>query len=822
MRDFPSGTVTFLFTDVEGSTRLLHQLGAEGYGQALAEHRRVLRRAFAAHGGVEVDTQGDSFFVAFSSASGAAAAANDAHRALGGQAVRVRIGLHTGVPVVTDSGYVGAEVHRGARIAALAHGGQTLVSAATAALLEGAVVLDLGAHRLKDFDGATRLYQLGHSEFAAVRTPGSVELPTPATVFIGREDELFEAVSVVLERDPRLLTLVGAGGTGKTRFSIELARLLAEEADGGTVFVPLAPLRDAGLAVGSIAAALGAASPDVRSIAAVVGSRRTHVVLDNVEHLLPSAAEAIASLVSEVPPLRLIATSREPLRIQGEHEFDLPPLIVGEAVALFLARAQAVRPGLDRTPAVDELCRRLDHLPLALELAAARTKLLAPESLLDRLGTRLDLLRGTRDADPRHATLRATIAWSHDLLTADERRLFARLSVFAAGCTLESAEAVCDAEIAELESLLDKSLVRRRTGLLGEDRFWMLETIREYATERLEESGEANLIRSRHAQRMHEIASSAHLSVESGMGIDPQRHELVLAERDDVRASLDWTAEHDVEFGLTCVIALEGFWAAHSPQEGEHRLILLLSDVESLAPELEAAVLRLQGNHASLLGDPELAERRYKQSLSTYRALGDERGAAILLPRLASNVLRNGDVALGRSMADEALALARRMGMLWVEAQAVATLGYAHRAEGDVEAAWSNAQESAEIARQCGFRWWEAGQRAELLELGIELGRLDEAEEAGREALRLSSAIENRVVMLVALTGFALIELQRRNFDRAGRLWGAVSTEHERDPLPKVADFAAPLAEVTDPRFVQAREEGRTLELPAAVSVALG
>jgi len=350
----------------------------------------------------------------------------------------------------------------------------------------------------------------------------------------------------------------------------------------------------------------------------------------------------------------------------------------------------------------------------------------------------------------------------------------------------------------------------------------MLETIREFATERLEESGEANLIRSRHAQRMHEIARSAHLSAETGQGTEPQRHELVLAERDDVRASLDWTAEHDVRLGLTCVIALENFWSAHSPQEGEHRLGLLLSHVESLAPELKAAALRLQGNHASQLGDPELAKRRYEQSLSTYRALGDERGAAILLPRLANNALRNGDVALGRSTAEEALALARRMGMLWVEAQAVAMLGSAHRAEGDLEAAWSNAQESAKIARQCGFRWWEAGQLAGLLKLGLELGRLDEAEEAGREALRLSTAMEDRVVMLWTLTGFALIELQRGNFDRAGRLWGAVSTEHERDPLqPEFADFAAPLAEVTDPRFLHAREEGRTLEIPAAVSIAL-
>ena len=280
------------------------------------------------------------------------------------------------------------------------------------------------------------------------------------------------------ERDPRALTILGPGGTGKTRFALELARLLAEDADGGTVFCALAPLRDPDLVLPTIADRLGAGSADVEAIAARVGERRTHVVCDNLEHLLPAAARPLGELVSAAPGLRLLTTSREPLRIQGESELDLPPLAGAEATALFMERAHAVRPDLPLDEHVIELCARLDHLPLAVELAAARTKLLTPEALLGRLDARLDLLKGTRDADERHSTLRATIAWSHDLLDEDEQRLFRRLAVFRGGCTLESAEAVCEADLDTLASLLDKSLVRRRTGTLGEERFWMLETIK--------------------------------------------------------------------------------------------------------------------------------------------------------------------------------------------------------------------------------------------------------------------------------------------------------------------------------------------------------
>src|SRR5262245_36856250 len=370
--ELPTGTVTFLCTDIEGSTRLLHALGPDAYGDALAEHRRVLRDAFAAHDGAEVDTQGDAFFVAFPTADGAAAAALEATAALAAGQISVRMGLHTGAPTLTSEGYIGVDVHRGARVAALAHGGQIVVSPATAALLDGRPLLDLGLHRLKDFDGATRLAQLGDRPFPPLRTPGSLDLPTPATRFLGRERELFDAVSLVYEQDPRILTVLGPGGTGKTRFAVELARLLAEDADGGTVFVALAPLRDGDLVLEALAEKLGTPSAEPEALAAAAGERRTHLVLDNAEHLLPAAAGNVASLVAVAPSVRLIVTSREPLRIQGEVELDLPPLVRDEAVELFVERARAVRPDTQATPAVRGLCERLDHLPLALELAAAR------------------------------------------------------------------------------------------------------------------------------------------------------------------------------------------------------------------------------------------------------------------------------------------------------------------------------------------------------------------------------------------------------------------------------------------------------------------
>ena len=817
--DLPAGTVTFLFTDIEGSTRLLHALGPDAYADALAEHRRLLRDAFAAHGGIEIDTQGDAFFVAFPTATGAADAARTAQDELGPGPIAVRMGLHTGAPTVTAEGYVGVDVHRGARVGALANGGQIVCSPATVALLDGRELRDLGLHRLKDFDTAIRLYQLGPGTFPAVRTPGSVDLPTPTTRFLGRERELFEAVSLVYERDPRALTILGPGGTGKTRFALELARLLAEDAEGGTVFCALAPLRDPDLVLPTIADRLGAGSADVEAIAARVGERRTHVVCDNLEHLLPAAARPLAELTAAAPGLRLLTTSREPLRIQGESELDLPPLAGAEAIALFMERAHAVRPDLSLDEHVTELCARLDHLPLAVELAAARTKLLSPEALLQRLDARLDLLKGTRDADQRHSTLRATIAWSHDLLEEDEQRLFRRLAVFRGGCTLESAEAVCDADLDVLASLLDKSLVRRRAGRLGEERFWMLETIREFALEQLEESDEAEEIGRSHTLHMLEVARSAHLSEDDY----PADVSAGLAERDNFRAALDWAEEHEANLGLELTIELQHLWNAASPTEGRQRFARLLDLLPSISPELRAAALRVYGGTVDLSGQFEEAERLWEESLALHRVLGDDRGVASVEHMLAVSAWRRGDWERMRELTEHSLALARGR-FPFIETTGLYLLGELARVDGDLERATTLTSASAKLAHDAGWTWWESGQLHALLMLALDRGDLEEADAKGVAALRLERAQENRLWALYTIAGLAQVAHATGDSHHAGILWGAAEREAER--LPRWTDERArrggALVDETDRVFTTAFECGREIDLWDAVAFALG
>ena len=583
---------------------------------------------------MEVDTQGDAFLVAFPTAAGAVAAAASGQQALESGPIRVRMGLHTGTPTTTAEGYVGIDVHRGARVAALGHGGQVILSATTAALIEDEPLRALGRHRLKDFDAPAELFQLGTSEFPPLRTPGAVDLPTPATRFLGRERELSEAAAVWLDREPRVLTIIGPGGTGKTRFAIELARFLAEEADGGTVFVPLAPVRDAALVVAQIAARLGASDDSAAAIATRIGEKRAHVVLDNLEQLLPDAARPLAELLDAAPALRVVATSREPLRIAGESEFDLPPMDESDAVTLFIERAQAVRADVGDSLAVHELIRRLDGLPLAIELAAARVKLLGPEQLLERIAQRLDLLKGGRDAEERHATLRATIAWSYDLLDDDEQQLFARLAVFRGGCTLDAAEAVCDSDLDTLASLLDKSLVRRRTDANGDERFWMLETIREFARERLEASGEERALRRLQTDWLIELADRA--GTRATVGVPGTWNvDLVAPELDNVRAVLDWALEHEPERGLELAAALEGFWLVREPTKAPHASNPCSHEPRTPSRSFARTRCGRSAGRSIVSGEPEAAAPFYRQSLELFIASGDEVQTANLRYRVA-------------------------------------------------------------------------------------------------------------------------------------------------------------------------------------------
>jgi len=822
--ELPRGTVTFLFTDVEGSTRLLHRLGPSDYARALDRHRGVLREAFAQAGGVEVDTQGDAFFVAFATAAGAAAAAAAVHTALESGPLRVRIGIHTGTPDLADDGYVGEDVHRGARIAALAHGGQTLASQATAALLDGVDLLDLGLHRLKDFEGSTRIFQLARGTFPPLRTPGSVDLPTPATPFLGRQQELLDAISVVLERDPRLLTVVGPGGTGKTRFAIELARLLADEADGGTLFLPLAPLRDAGLVLPALAERLGAPSPDVQGIAARIADRRVHVVLDNLEQLLPDVAGAVAALEAAAPSLRVVATSREPLRIAGEHELDLPPMVEDDAVELFLARARSVGSRLNRTRTVDELCARLDRLPLALELAAARTKLLAPEQILARLGQRLDLLKGGRDADERHATLRATIAWSHDLLSPEEQRAFASLSVFRGGWTLEAAEEVGDTDVDTLASLLDKSLVRRRAEANGSDRYWMLETIREFGRERLgDDPDREQVVRRRHAERVLAISHSANLATEAG-GLLPD-HQLVLAEREEIRAALDWATHEDAILAAELLTALEQHWVTHALREGRSRVESVLGAPVELPPALRGRLLRLYGSILVLSGELAHGEAALREAIEHFRSIGYERGLVELETRFVVHAARTAEPDETRRRVTELRAANESAQAPMVEPQLLSALAGAALREGDPSAARDLYRRSIEAAEACNFVLWEMWQLSHKSELELELELFDEAERSARRALRLARRLDDRRITLWNLIDLARAAFACSELERAGILWGAVREEEASDPVlaldPDFAAVAPQLQGCSEPRFTAAVEEGRALSLAQAAALAL-
>ena len=434
-----------------------------------------MRAAFAEHGGVEVDTQGDAFFAAFARASDAVAAAAEIQSRLAPGPIRVRIGVHTGEPQITDEGYVGLDVHRGARVCAAGHGGQVLLSQTTRDLVD-VEASDLGEHRLKDLLEPQRLFQLGSEQFPPLKTLDWTNLPVQTTPLIGRERELAEAGALL--REQRLLTVVGAPGAGKTRLALQLAAEAAEEFEN-VWWVGLQHIHDAELVEPTIAQAVGAKA----DLPGYLRDRRALLLLDNVEQLL-GYAPRLAELLADTNSLKVLTTSREPLRLTLEQQYPVPPLPDEDAAALFGERARAVRPDFASNGAVAEICRRLDGLPLAIELAAALVKLLPPDALLERLEQRLALLTG-RCAGPDPSARRRYARRSNGATscsTLEEQELMARLSVFAGGWSLEAAEAVCDAELGTLASLVDKSLVRERDG-----RFSMLETIREYALERLAE-----------------------------------------------------------------------------------------------------------------------------------------------------------------------------------------------------------------------------------------------------------------------------------------------------------------------------------------------
>jgi predicted ATPase len=663
--DLPTGTVTFLFTDIEGSTQLINELGEEGYVEALAEHRRLLRAVFSTRGGVEVDTQGDAFLYVFGDPAAAVAAAGQGQQALAAGPIKVRMGLHSGEPVLTGEGYAGRELHLAARIAAAGHGGQVVVSAATRTLVEGELA-ELGEHRLKDFDTPVCIYQLGDGDFPPLKTISNTNLPRPTSSFVGRERELVE-VTDLLRNGSRLVTLTGPGGSGKTRLAIEAAGELLGEFKAGVFWVGVASLRDSGLVLQTVTQALGAKE----ELAAHIGERELLLLLDNLEQVIDVALD-LAALLEACPNLRLLVTSRELLRVRGEVEYEVEPLAKSEAVELFCARAQ-----VNPDPAVEELCRNLDNLPLALELAAARAKVLTPGQILERLAQRLDLLRGGRDADPRQATLRATIEWSHELLDDKEQRLFRRLAVFSGGCTLEAAEEVAEADLETLQSLVEKSLVRRTRA-----RFWMLETIKEYAAGRLAAAHEEDLYRDR--------LLGWSLALLRSLELDSQGLGRMNAEQDNMRAALEYAlqnAQPSEQLELASLLA--PLWLQHGPlEEGlgwAERIVAATRDAPLTTQKL--VVTSTVGEFLRFLGRPQDAIPWKERALEQARELGNERWAAATLHDMADIYMQLGELQLARRFSHEALAIREREGDPQRIAHALSTLPDVAMLEGKLDEA---------------------------------------------------------------------------------------------------------------------------------------
>ncbi len=766
MGSLPTGTVTFLFTDVEGSTRLLDSLGEAAYADALDRHRVVLRAAFAANGGVEVDTQGDAFFVAFPTAPGAIAAAVSATEGLAGGLIRVRIGVHSGTPLVTAEGYVGVDVHRAARIAACGHGGQTLVSAATAGLVGQAALRDLGEHRLKDLSAPERIFQLGTTEFPPLKSLYRTNLPVPATPFLGRERELGEVAALVGAGEQRLVTLTGPGGVGKTRLALQAAGTAADRFPHGVFWVPLAPLRDPSDVLPAAAQAIGAKG----NLAEHISDQRLLLVLDNLEHLT-GVAGALAELLAACPHLRLLMTSRELLRLPGEQAYPVTELMPEDGRALFLARALAVQPAFTPTDAVAELCARLEQLPLALELAAARVRVLSPEQLLERLSGRLDLLKAGRGVDPRQQTLRATIEWSHDLLDADEKQLFAQLAVFVGGWTLDAAERVCNAELDTLQSLVDKSLVRAIQG----GRFFMLETIREFAVESLEASGLAPALRRRHADYLLAEASDAAPGLESGRMEQFERLEQDLP---NYRASFAWLLEASPDDALRLADALRDFWFARGYLHEGRRWFAAALATDADDDTLRVRILSAASILASLQADWPETRRLAEESARISERLGDPTAAA-------QSLLTLGRVLLAEGQDDHALELFDKADELATAGNAPRMVGMARFNSGYLELGrgdYTRARERFESARAqfaaIENTYGAARTLAALGAVALHEDRFAAAVEPLRDSIELSNSMGDRENLVWALE---LLGVARSASDRAvaAQLLGAAEALRE-------------------------------------------
>jgi len=864
----PTGTVTFMFTDIEGSTRLLQRLGS-GYPGILEEHHRLLLEAIEGSGGIPVGSEGDSVFAVFASPLAAVTAALAAQRALAvaswpdGVEVRVRMGLHTGEGILGGHNYVGLDVHRAARISAAGHGGQILISDTIEPLIArtlraGVTLRDLGEHRLKDLDRPEHLFQVAADElpqdFPPVRSLDvrPTNLPLQLTSFIGRDREVARVKELLAET--RLLTMTGPGGTGKTRLALQAAAALLDDFADGCFFVPLSPISDHTLLYSTIAQVLGVQEAGDRPMAETLNEylepKELLLVLDNFEQIL-EAGPAVGDLLSHNARLKVVVTSRAVLHVNGEHEFPVPPLALPEpgehptaeslgqyeAVALFIQRARAMRPDFDVTnenaPAVAEICARLDGLPLAIELAAARVKFLDPDEILARLSDRLTLLRGgAKDLPTRQQTLRDAIAWSYDLLDEDERALFRLFSVFVGGWTLDAAEAVIatDMDVFELvASLADKSLVRRLPQASAEPRFSMLMTIGEFAWEQLLASPEADEVRRRHAEFFLALAQEAEPNLtrlEHMKWLDR-----IERDHDNIRAALRWSVEKDqAEVGLRIGGALWRFWHLRGHfTEGRAWMNELLT-----LPSAEArGFARAKGLNglAGIVywqGDYELATTYWNESLDIWKELGDQGQIAEVLYSLAYIATIARDFEQAGALFAESMTLFHEVGDLRGEGNALMSLGMGHQLAGNLEAAAAAIKDALPLVEAAGDTFGTANALGMLGRLASEQRLFEEAGGYMMRTIRMFTSLGDMSGIAFTLDDLAGVAIGKGRFERAIVLTGAA--QNIRDSLGGAAPTAlvvipdargAARGTLDDEAIEAAWARGKAMTLDEAVAFAL-
>ena len=872
MDTLPSGTVTFLFTDIEGSTLLVKRLGP-AWGATLDAHHELLRAAIEGTGGKQVNTNGDAVFAVFPRPLDAIAAAAAAQRALAatdwpeGVRLRVRMGLHTGEAERAGQDYAGLDVHRAARISAAAHGGQVLISSTTHLLTErvlpeGIRLRDLGEHRLKDLSRPERLHQLCieglPAEFPPPRTLDAWRdaLPAQPTTFIGREREVTEAQSL-LERT-RLLTLTGPGGTGKTRLALQVAAQSAESYRDRAVFVALSALEDPSLVASTVAAAVGvqeeAGRPILASLTERLAGMEVLLVLDNFEQLLP-AAPIVGTLVAAGPRIRVLVTSRAPLRLTDEREYQVQPLALpdpsvvatpeelaeSEAVALFVERARAIDPdfalGHENAADVAAICAALDGLPLAIELAAARVRLLSPHAILERLGRCLSLLTGgPRDRPERQRTLRGAIQWSYDLLDPDGQVMLRRLSAFAGGWSLGAAEAVCSETgaggldtLETLDALVQHSLVRRGDGAL-EPRFRMLQTIREFGLERLAESGEEPEIRERHARFFLKVAEEVVGELTGpGQAVSLDR---LASDHDNFRGALRWSVDANrAETGLLIAAAIWRYWQLRDHlAEGEARLTeLLAAPSAAVAEAARAAGANALASVVYWRGDYPTARDRYEDALALYVKLGDEAGAADVRASLGWVAAATGDWARARRRFSEAADGARARGDRTSLGFALHGLGMSALRDGDRPAARVALEEAVDLLRALGDRFGLANALYDYGRVLLAEGERDRGRASLLDALYLHASagdMSGVAFVLDALSGLAADEDRPR---RAVRLAAAADAMREalgvRAPSSIIGEWdarAAVRGDLREDAVAAAWAEGRGMGLERVLTYVEG